>query len=240
MNIRRRASAVTGVAVLAGGLAVGAGVALPGSADAAVCTGGALATPCTMVGTATLLGGVLTLTTPTAITWAATLSGAAQSVVDALPTDTGYQVSDLTGSSAGWNVDATASPFTFVGIPSSGQLTTFPSSGTLVNAGSTTSESSTAVPTASCLLPAVGPLASCTVPTGFEPTYPVAVTTASASPPVSELYQAAIGTGSGIVQIGTSALTATGNPSAWWVNVPANAADGAYISTITMTIASGP
>jgi len=54
---------------------------LPGSADAAVCTGGTLTTPCTMLGTATLTGGVLTLTSP------ASINGTAQSVVDALPTD---------------------------------------------------------------------------------------------------------------------------------------------------------
>jgi hypothetical protein len=240
MNVRRRASAVTGVAVLAGGLAVGASVASSGTADAAVCTGGTLSTPCTMLGTAVLTGGVLTLISPTAIAWSATLGGSAQSVVDSLPTDTGYEVSDLTGSSAGWNVDASASPFTFVGVPSTGQLSSFPSSGTLVNAGSTTSESSVAVPSASCVLAPVGSLASCTVPTGTEPTYPVAITQAATSPTSYELYQAAVGSGSGLVQVGTSAATTTGNPSAWWVNVPANAAAGAYVSTITMTIASGP
>ena len=37
-----------------------------------------------MLGTATLTGGVLTLTSP------ASINGTAQSVVDALPTDTGY------------------------------------------------------------------------------------------------------------------------------------------------------
>jgi hypothetical protein len=240
MNIRRRASAVTGVAVLAGGLAVGASVASSGTADAAVCTGGTLSTPCTMLGTAILTGGVLTLISPTTLTWAATLGGSQQSVVDALPTDTGYEVSDLTGSSAGWNVDTTATPFTFVGVPSTGQLSSFPNSGTLENVGSTTSASSTAVPTASCVLPPLGSVASCSVPTGTEPTYPVAITTASTSPTSYELYQAAVGSGSGLVEIGTNATTTTGNPSAWWINVPANAAAGAYLSTITMTIASGP
>jgi hypothetical protein len=63
---------------------------LPGSADAAVCTGGTLTTPCTMLGTATLTGGVLTLTSPTTLTSPASINGTAQSVVDALPTDTGY------------------------------------------------------------------------------------------------------------------------------------------------------
>lgn len=60
---------------------------MPGSADAAVCTGGTLTTPCTMLGTATLTGGVLTLTSPTTLTSPASINGTAQSVVDALPTD---------------------------------------------------------------------------------------------------------------------------------------------------------
>jgi hypothetical protein len=34
--------------------------------------------------------------TSTTLTWAGNIGGAAQSVVDALPTDTGYEVSDLT------------------------------------------------------------------------------------------------------------------------------------------------
>jgi len=54
-------------------------------------------------------------------------------------------------------------------MSSTGQLASFPASGTLVNAGSTTSY---------------------------------------------ELYQVAIGRGSGLVQVGTSVLTTTGNPSA--------------------------
>jgi len=43
-----------------------------------------------MLGTATLTGGVLTLTSPTTLTSPASINGTAQSVVDALPTDTGY------------------------------------------------------------------------------------------------------------------------------------------------------
>lgn len=236
MNIRRRVGALTGAAVLTAGLAAGTAIAMPGTADAAVCTG-ALALSCSALGSVTLGGGVLTMLSPTTLTWGGTLNGQAQSLVDTLPTDIGYQVSDLTGSAAGWNVTATASPFTFVGTAPTGTAATFPNSGTLLNADSLTSESgSTSPPAATCVV-----ALSCTLPTpGVQPTYPVALVTASASPPASLLYEAAGGTGSGLIQIGRSAIVTTGNPAAWWVNVPADAAAGVYTSTITMTIASAP
>jgi hypothetical protein len=232
MTFRRRLAALTGAAVLTGGLATGAAIALPGTADATVCTG-TVSTPCTIVGTVTLTGGVLTMLTPTVLTWGGTLSGAAQSVVDALTTDTGYEVSDLTGASAGWNVTASATQFTDATAPA-GTTTTFPNSGTLVNAGSTSSISSTTVPSATCLV-----AGTCTLPSGGEPTYPLAITTAATSPTPVLLYKAAAGSGAGLVEIGETATLGTA-PAAWWVNIPANAAAGAYLSTITMTIASGP
>jgi hypothetical protein len=232
MTTRRRLAALTGAAVLTGGLATGVAVADPGTADAAVCTG-TVALPCSIAGIVTLTGGVLTMITSTTLTWAGNISGAAQSVVDALPTDTGYEVADLTGASAGWNVTASATTFTSLTAPA-GTASTFPDTGTLVNAGSTSSVSATAVPSAVCLV-----AGTCTLPTGGEPTYPLAITTAPVSPTPVVLYKAAAGSGAGLIEVGTTALLGT-TPSAWWINIPANAGATAYTSTITMTIASGP
>jgi hypothetical protein len=230
MKIRRRVGALTGAAVLTSGLAAGVVVASPDSADAGVCTG-AIGAPCVIAGTVTLLGGVLTLLTPTTLTWGGTVSASAQSVVDALPTDTGYEISDLTGSSTGWNVTASATTFTDSAAPA-GTASTFPDIGTLVNVGSTSSVSAVTVPSATCIV-------SCTLPTGGEPTYPLGITTAATSPSPVILYKAAAGSGAGLVEVGTTATLGTA-PAAWWVNIPANAAAGAYLSTITMTIATGP
>jgi WxL domain surface cell wall-binding len=234
MSIRRRVGALAGAAVLTGGLAVGVAVELPGTASASVCTG-TISSPCTILGTVTLTGGVLTMLAPTTLTWGPlSVTGAPQSAVDTLVTDTGYEISDLTGSSAGWKVTAAATTFTYVGTPPAGTAATFSDTGTLLNVGSTASESATTVPSATCLI-----AGTCTVPTGGEPTYPLAVTTAATSPTPVLLYKAAAGSGAGLTEIGTTALLGT-NPAAWWVNVPANPAAGAYTSTITMTIASGP
>lgn len=133
-----------------------------------------IGTPCVIPGTVTLIGGVLTLLTPTALIWGGTVSGSAQSVVDATATDTGYEVSDLTGSSDGWNVSASATTFTNALAPA-GTAATFPDAGTLVSAGSTPSVSATTVPSATCIV-------SCTLPTGGEPTYPLGITTAASTP----------------------------------------------------------
>jgi hypothetical protein len=54
--------------------------------------------------------------------------------------------------------------------------------------------------------------------------------------PVS-IYNAAAATGLGNIVIGTASA---GAPAAWWVNVPASATAGAYVSTITLAINSGP
>ena len=197
-----------------------------------MCTG-LIGTPCVIAGTVTLTGGVLTLVTPTILTWGGTVSGTAQSVVDALPTDTGYEVSDLTGSSAGWNVTASATTFTFLAAPA-GTASTFPNIGTLVNVGSASSVSATTVPSATCIV-----VGTCTVPTATEPTYPLGITTAAAGPTPVTLYKAAAGTGAGLIEVGTTATIGT-IPAAWWVNIPSGAAAGAYLSTITMTFATGP
>jgi hypothetical protein len=77
---------------------------------------------------------------------------------------------------------------------------------------------------------------SCTLPTNAT-TYPVAITTAPAASTPSVIYDTTAGTGLGQILIGGSAQP---NPVGWWVNVPASAISGSYISTITMAVISGP
>lgn len=59
--------------------------------------------------TATVTGGSLGITNPSAANFSATIEGAAQDVDAALAT---FTVSDLTGTGAGWHVTAQASRFT--------------------------------------------------------------------------------------------------------------------------------
>ena len=210
------------VALTAGSL--GATVLLTGGvADAAACGGAVVAgTGCTLTGTLTVTGGTLTLTSPASLTWADTLNGTNQSVVDTTPADQQLTVNDATGSGAGWHITASATTFT------SGAHT-LANAGTLVNTGSVTSVAATTAPSATCVV-------TCTVPTNTT-TYPVALTTAAAAPPVSTIYDTSALTGIGQMTLGGSA---SANPIGWWLNVPSNTFAGTYTSTITMTIVSGP
>jgi hypothetical protein len=234
MNIKRRFGVMAGVTVLAAGLAVGAGIALPGTADAAACSGTTLITNCTISSTADVGAGTLQLLPPNALSWSPTLTGTAQSVVDA--TDTGIAVSDLSGSGGGWNVTASATTFT-------NGTATFPDTGTLSIDGSTAAGEVSTPPAVSCLVPQGGaPQPNCTLPTGFSPTWPLPITTTATTNPVT-VYSAAAATGIGLVALGDVTLgsnTSTGAPFAWWINVPAYAITGNYTSTVTMAIATGP
>jgi hypothetical protein len=204
--------------VMAGALSVGAAVVVPGAADAATCTASGIAAgaTCTITGTLTITGGALTMTPPTSLTWASTITGTAQSVVDT--TDTAYGVSDLTGSLAGWHVTATATQFT-------NGTATLPNTGTLVNTGSTTSITSGNKPTATCAT-------VCILPTDTT-TDPVAITTGGAA---TTIYDTAALTGAGVMTIGTPGA----NPVGWWLNVPPTVSAGAYTSTVTIGLISAP
>ena len=177
---------------------------------------------CTLTGTLTVTAGSLTLTSPASLTWAATLNGLNQSVVDTTSGDEQYTVNDATGSGAGWHVTAAATTFT------TGSHT-LANSGTFVNTGSVTSISATAAPTATCT-------GTCTPPTDST-TYPVAITTAASSPTPATIYDTAASTGLGQVVIGGSGQA---NPVGWWLNVPADTSAGSYTSTITLAIVSAP
>lgn len=209
---------------MAGALTVGSGLAAP-EADAATCTAIAGTTPttCTITGTATLSAGVLSELVPGQLTWAGTITGTAQSLVDTTAADQGYTVTDATGSAAGWHSTVSATTFTS-GTKTLANGTTF------VTNGSLTSVTSTTAPTAACSV-----ALACTLPTD-NTTYPVAITTAT-SPTAVNIYDTAAGTGVGIITIGGSTAAA---PVGWWVNVPATTLAGTYTSTIVESIVSAP
>jgi len=206
--------------LLAGG--IGAPVLLTaGTAEATACgTAIPAGTACTLTGTATVTAGSLTLTSPSSLTWSATLNGLDQHLVDS--TDTTYTVNDATGSGSGWHVTVSATQFT-------NGTYTLANTGTVVNTGSTTSVTATTAPTAVCYSGA-----TCTLPTD-NTTYPVAITTAASGPGTYTIYDTAGSTGLGEITIGNTNLVG------WWINVPANTRAGTYTSTaFTLEIISAP
>jgi hypothetical protein len=223
MLMRRLGRALGVLTILASGLTAGSVALMSGPADAAACGSAVLAgTSCTMTGTVSLTGGTLTLTSPASLSWAGTLSGLDQQLVDVTTTDQQYTVNDATGSGSGWHVTTSATTFT-------NGSHTFLDSGTFSTNGSLTSSTATSAPTATCT-------ATCTLPTNTT-TYPVKITTAPSSPTPSLIYDTQPGTGMGQIVIGGSTAA---NPVGWWVNVPSSASAGSYVSTITMEIISGP
>jgi hypothetical protein len=223
---RRRAVAIVPTVLAISAVCTGANVALnDAQALAAACgTPVAAGSSCTLTGTLNVTAGTLTLTSPSSLTWSATLNGTNQSVVDTTAVDQQYTVDDATGSGAGWHVTLSATTFT-------NGTHTLANTGTFVNTGSVTSISATTGPTATC---ATG--ATCTLPTNST-TYPVAVTTAASSPAAVTIYDTAAGTGLGQIVVGGSTAA---NPVGWWLNVPANAYSGAYTSTVTLAVVSAP
>jgi hypothetical protein len=211
-------------AVLIGG--IGAPVILAaGTASAATCSPG---TPCIITGTATLTSGTLTMVAPGSLTWATTLTGLTQDLVDTVPADQGFTVNDATGSATGWNVSVEATTFTST-VPAAATL---PDTGTFSTTGSVTSATAATPPTAACTSGA----GTCTLPVDTAVTYPVALTTAAAPTP-TVIYEAATGSGLGSIDIGGAAAA---DPVGWWLAVRPDAAPGAYASTVTIALASGP
>jgi hypothetical protein len=132
-------------------------------------------------------------------------------------------VDDATGSGAGWHVTVSATNFTngTVFLPVSSFTTT----------GSIISSVATTAPTAAC-----STSSTCTLPTDST-TYPVTITTAASSPTAFTVYDTAIATGLGSINIGLPGALGVG----WWLNVPANTKTGtAYTSTITLGVISAP
>ncbi len=157
--------------------------------------------------------GALSLTSPSSLSWAATLNGTDQSAVDAVAADQQLSVDDETGAGAGWHITVAATTFT-------NGTHTLTNTGTFVLTGSISSISATSAPSASCVT-------SCTPP-GDTATY---------SPTSATVYDVPAGSGLGPVTLGG---TSAANPVGWWVKVPANALAGAYTSTVTVAVVSGP
>jgi hypothetical protein len=167
----------------------------------------------------------LVFAAPAALAWSGTLTGRTQALADTSAAAQQLVVDDQTGSGAGWNITVAATSF------SNGSYS-LPSASVLEITGSVANVASAAAPTASCL----GPSASCTMPSDTAVTYPVTISSAAQSPTPETVYEAAPGSGSGPIGIGSSAA----NPFGWWVNVPGTTAVGSYTSTVTVTVASGP
>jgi hypothetical protein len=104
-----------------------------------------------------------------------------------------------------------------------------PASNTVAYTGSVTSAAATTAPSPTCS-------ATCTLPTNLT-TYPVSVTTAASSPPTFTIYDTKAGSGLGTIIIGAHSSS---NPGGWWLNLPANAFAGTYITTVTLAVVSGP
>jgi hypothetical protein len=209
------------------GAAIAAPVLLAAApAQAVACSSGAVVagTPCTLTGTATVTGGTLSLTAPSALAWAVTVNGLDQQAVDTTSAQETYLVNDASATQAGWHVTLSATQFTV-------STQTLANTGTFLTNGSVTSETATTAPTAAC-----SSGATCTLPTNST-TYPVAITTAASSPTAVTIYDTALATGVGSIIIGGSTAA---NPVGWWVNVPASTKAGAYASTVTMEVISGP
>jgi hypothetical protein len=219
LTSRRTTRLLAASALLIG---VGGGTMAASSASAAGCDPATFAGTCTMTGTATIGAGSLGVAAPAVQAWGVTLDGTDKQLVDA--TDTSFSVQDTTGSGDGWNATAAATQFTAPGPH------VLADAGTLVLNGSTTSETTGATPGNAC-----APLTTCTVP-ATNVAFPVDLVTGAAVTPFS-IYNAAAATGLGNILIGTSSA---GAAAAWWLNVPASASAGVYVSTITLAINSGP
>lgn len=210
--------------LLAGTLvAIGAPLTLAAAnAPAAACPGGPVAagTPCSITGTLNVTSGALTIAPPPSLNWGATVSGLDQSLVDPTLADQTYQINDATGVASGWHVTTTATQFTRTD-PTTAVLD---NTGTFSTNGSLTAATDTTAPTVACVT-----TSTCTLPTNLT-TYPIAFTTGPAVTPVN-IYDAAAATG-----VGGMNVSSVG----WWLNVPANTAAGAYTSTVTLELVSGP
>jgi hypothetical protein len=203
----------------------GLGAAAPlGAASAVVqrCGGAAHAMPCGEGVRFTVTEGPLGVVAPASLNWTATLDGYNQAVVDTNAADMKYSVFNMTGTGAGWAVTAKVMPL------AGGAGPALPATLGFATNGDPSDNSSTKAPTSTCAT------ASRCIPAKPRGTvaFPVGIpSTASHTAPPAVIYDAAPGSGMGAVVIGKVG---------WWLNIPANTKAGAYTSTITLTLTSGP
>jgi WxL domain surface cell wall-binding len=230
-NLLRSRQLFAGVASLGliGGMA-GASIALSSEPAGATACGTSNISTCTATGTLTVTPGNLTFTTPATLAWTSLLTGAAQSAVDTRPGDQVATVNDASGTQAGWRVSITATTFTNSAFTTNNTL---PDSGTFSLTGSVTSATSSTQPSITCVV-----VGTCTIPVpGGAITWPLQIPTSPTGTTTTVVGDAIPGTGVGNVQLGGSTSAA---PLGWWLNIPATALSGSYVSNLTATISSGP
>lgn len=189
MGRRMRWTGLLAAGVLSGALLVGAPAA--GAATA----------------TATFTAGSLGfVTAPPNVSFSATLNGKDQTVTSAQPID----ISDATGSGAGWNVTATS--------------TTFTAGGHTLGTGATTIASG---PSAVC---DAGSTCSTASVNGAQVAFPYTLPAGATAPTATKMFDASLNTG-----MGNQTITPT-----WSLAVPATAYAGSYTSTWTISLVSGP
>jgi hypothetical protein len=157
-------------------------------------------------GTATLTAGSLELTTPASISFSATLTGLDQTADATQAID----VSDATGSGAGWDLQATSTAFC-----TAGDAHCLADTATTIAAPG---------PTVAC---AAG--ATCTVASNTA-SYPYALPAAATAPTATTFFAADASSG-----MGAQVVTAT-----FTVAIPANTYAGVYDSTWTYSLVSAP
>jgi hypothetical protein len=157
--------------------------------------------------TASLTAGTLGfVSAPGNVTFSDTLNGTNQTATS----PQGIDVSDATGSGAGWNVTATS--------------TTFTSGAHTLGTGATTIAST---PSVACDSGATCALATVL---GSKVSYPYTLPAAATAPTATEMFDANANTG-----MGNQTVTPT-----WSLAIPANAYAGTYTSTWTLSLVSAP
>jgi hypothetical protein len=240
---RRKGSAKWTVrALVAGALVVGPTIGTVGAStsSASACTygtdGGALPAECTITGSATVTAGSLAVGAPSTIKWTTTLTGI-DTIVQRQVTITAV---DATGSGSGWNLTASATPFT----DSTGTTKCTPAAPCTSSAASIvlTSRSTGSKAYVDDAIPPVATCATsstCTLPKNSV-TYPVTIPLCLLGLPSGKIHGMDCTPASVASGAATSGMGAITWATDWWLPIPANAYAGTYTSTITLSIVSGP
>lgn len=236
---KRKLAGLAAAGALALGGFAGAAVAGAGSANAAACdplTPVVAGTTCDIAGSANL-GGNLSLTAPATLTWSGSVLGTSTAFyVDTVAADQIYGVDDETTSGDGWNVAASATTFTNEkGTADTGIVLKTNGCTLDTQTGCATPQTGAVAPTATLTCNGGVPGPNCSLPTNTV-TYPVTLTGLT-PPATAEVYNAAIGTGEGTMNIGGSTAA---HPVGWWITVPASTEAGVYTTTVTIGVSSGP
>ena len=234
----RRRVGLMGACVLALGGIAAATVGGARAAEAATC---AVDTPCVITGSADLTAGVLNGSFPGSLTWSRTLSGANQNVADIAAGHQGFTVDDATttGRLARQRVRHDLYLHRHQHAHPLCDYRDASGHGNVLRQREHYRPDGHHSPKPE--LHRDRRLYGAGTAAGQQPNFPVAVTTAAATPTAVTIYNAVATTGVGSVDIGQTGgnLTAT-NPVGWWIHVPGTTKPGSYTSTIDLTVISGP